>query len=128
MGNAPQNPSRLTISFTCSDFPCSIEFDVSAADLAPRLEAAIQAIVAAGGSAPAAPAAPRSEPVATSEPPADLPANVREAWSKTMPFGKNKGQRLGEQSDKELTYLAKEARMDDIRSAAKLLLIHRLGS
>lgn len=128
MGNAPQTPSRLTIHFQVEGFPADVSFDVSAADLAPRLEAAIKAIVAAGGTAPAAAPAPRSEPVATSEPPTDIPANVRDAWVKVMPFGKNKGQRLGEQSDKELTYLAKEARMDDIRAAAKLLLIHRLGS
>ena len=71
-----------------------------------------------------APAAARSEPVATSEPPAGVPADVREAWGK-VPFGRNKGQVLGEQSY-ELTYLAKECRMKDIQAAAKKPIIYRI--
>ncbi len=67
-----------------------------------------------------APVAARSEPVATSEP----PAGVREAWGK-VPFGRNKGQVLGEQSY-ELTYLAKECRMKDIQAAAKKPIIYRI--
>lgn len=128
MTNTPQNPSRLTINFQVDGFPCNIEFDVNATDLALRLDGAIKAIVAAGGTAPVAAPAPRSEPVATAAPPVNIPADVRDAWVKPVPFGRNKGQLMGEQSDKELTYLAKECRMDDIRASAKQLLIHRLGN
>ncbi len=127
--NHPPSGATLTIDFAVDGLPCHLTFNLtSAAELATKLDGAIKAIAAAGGAAPITPIyRPAPEPVATAEAPTNIPAEIREAWMKKVPFGKYKGQVLGEQSDKELQYLAKECRMDDVRSAAKKLIIYRLG-
>ena len=129
MSNNHPPGATLTIDFAVDGLPCHLTFALSsAAELQSKLDGAIKAIAAAGGAAPLTPIyRPAPEPVASAEAPANIPPEIREAWVKKVPFGKYKGQVLGEQSDKELQYLAKECRMDDIKAAARKLLIYRLG-
>jgi hypothetical protein len=126
--------ATLTIQFEASGLPCTLTFGLdSAAELHTKLNSAIAAITAAGGDAPAilrrrTDTEATSAPVATAAPPAEIPEEIRDAWSCVLPFGNNKGRPLGELSDKELTWLSKECRMSDIKAHAKRLMIYRLGA
>ncbi len=115
----------ITISATYDGYPISLSFE-GQVERIPQLTKRLAEI-----GAPPPMSAPRAAQTNGSSdgdgPPADAPADVRDAWTKKVPFGKRKGELLGAQTDKELTYLAQECRMDDIKAAAKKLLAHRLG-
>ena len=65
MTNGSVTPSRLTIDFMISGYPCHLELEVNAADFAQRVQRAVQTIAAAGGTVPvtltAAPSTPPSD-------------------------------------------------------------------
>lgn len=113
----------ITISATYDGYPITLAFTGNVERI-PQITKRLAEIGAPPPLTRPNTAAPSST---TDDPPADAPADVREAWTKKVPFGKRKGERLGAQPDKELAYLAQECRMDDIKAAAKKVLAYRLG-